>query len=204
MTQPPSSKAGFPRSFLRSATAGFTLPELLIASVILGIVIAMAGAGLINIWDADKRNTTEAERQSELNRALDFIVDDIKSAQSVSTSGVPIRSGYVGVFKLTTANGESVAYYTAAKSTNLRWRGPRVVYRREFGSPERVYALVDAIANVPPTCPSNGGDQAGDHGLRVFIQDEIYVKICLIGQLNNSRTVMLETQAFRRGVTPPP
>jgi prepilin-type N-terminal cleavage/methylation domain-containing protein len=202
MTQSPTSKADFPRSFLRSATAGFTLPELLIASVILGIVIAMAGSGLINIWDADKRNTAETERQSELNRALDFIVDDIKSAQSVSTSGVPPKSGYVGVFQLTTAEGESVAYYTAPKSTSPRWRGPRVVYRQEFGSPAKIYALVDAIANVNPTCPGNGGTSAGTNGLKVFIQDETYVKVCLVGQLNNSRTVMLETQAFRRGVVP--
>lgn len=199
----------FPRAkntvSIRVRSTGFTLSELLIASFIVSLVIALAGFGLVQVLKANEKNSVEAERQTELNRALKFMVDDIRTAQSVTVSNIPTRSNYQGVFKLTKVeNGtqKEFAYYTAPKSASSIWRGPRTVYRQQIVpviSGPSTFALVDAIANIDPTCTSNGGNTGGNKGLKVFIQDSAYIKLCLVGQLNDSRTLRLETQAFTRG-----
>lgn len=189
----------------RVRSTGFTLPELLVASLILSLVVTLAGFGLVWVLRANEQNTVEAERQAELNRALDFIVDDIKAAKSVSVADIPSRPDYLGVFKLTKVEGgteKEFAYYTAPKSASDIWRGPRTVYRQQIKPPlvgPSTYALVDAISDIKPTCTGNGGNAGGNKGLQVFIQDNAYVKLCLVGQLSDSKTLLLETQAFMRG-----
>ncbi|WP_299493107.1 prepilin-type cleavage/methylation domain-containing protein [Acaryochloris sp. IP29b_bin.137] len=194
----------------RGRFAGFALPELLVASLILSLVITLAGFGLVRVLKANEQNTVEAERQSELNRALDFMTDDIKTATSVSVDDIPSRSGYLGVFKLTKVEGEGAtkkevefAYYTAPKSESDIWRGPRTVYRQQVSPAEDAYALVDAVADINPSCTGSGDRPANSEGLKVFVQDKSYVKLCLVGQLNDSKTLLLEAQAFRRGANSP-
>ena len=179
----------FPR--LNNQNAGFTLPELLVASLITSLVLTAAGFGLVRILQVNQKSATEQERQSELNRALNFMADDIKEAKSVA---VDSDSSYL--LTLTKPDDSKVVYYT---STNPRWRG-RVVYRKEIAPTTKpANALIDAIANVNPTCTGNGGDTDGNQGLKVFVQDNAYVKLCLVGELSDSRTLLLETQAFTRG-----
>lgn len=171
--------------------AGFTLPELLVASLITGLVLTAAGFGLVRILQASQKSNVEQERQSELNRALSFMADDIKEATSVEVASDPAY-----LLKLTKADSSEIVYYTGTSSS---WRG-RVVYRKEITpTTMKAYALIDAIANVNPTCTGNGGDSDGNKGLKVFVQDKSYVKICLVGELSDSRTLLLETQAFTRG-----
>ncbi len=192
----------------RARFAGFTLPELLVASLILSLVVTLAGFGLVQVLKANEQNTVEAERQAELNRALSFITDEIKTATSVSISGIPARKNYLGVFKLTKVEGgieKEFAYYTAPKSASDIWRGPRTVYRQQIKPPlvgPSTYALVDAISNSVPDCTGNGNSPPTNKGLKVFIQNNSYVKLCLVGQLSDSRTLLLETQAFTRGSDP--
>lgn len=171
--------------------AGFTLPELLVASLITSLVLTAAGFGLVRILQANQKSATEQERQSELNRALNFMADDIKEAKSVA-----VDSDASYLLTLTKPDDSKVVYYTG---TNARWRG-RVVYRKEIAPMTKpANALIDAIANVDPTCTGNGGDSDGNKGLKVFVQDNAYVKLCLVGELSDSRTLLLETQAFTRG-----
>ncbi|WP_299412090.1 prepilin-type N-terminal cleavage/methylation domain-containing protein [Acaryochloris sp. IP29b_bin.148] len=192
----------------RGRFAGFTLTELLVASLILSVVITLAGFGLVRVLKANEQNTVEAERQSELNRALDFMTDDIKTATSVSINGIPAKTDYLGVFKLTKVEGgvdTEFAYYTAPKSKSAIWRGPRTVYRQKVApTPGTTYALVDAIADINPSCTGSGNSPASSKGLKVLEQDNSYVKLCLVGQLNDSKTLLLETQAFTRGRTTSP
>lgn len=171
--------------------AGFTLPELLVASLIISLVLTAAGFGLVRILQASQKSSAEQERQSELNRALSFMADDIKEAASVEVASDPAY-----LLKLTKADSSEIVYYTGTSSS---WRG-RVVYRKEIApTTMKAYALIDAIANVNPTCTGNGGDTDGNQGLKVFVQDNAYVKLCLVGELSDSRTLLLETQAFTRG-----
>lgn len=178
---------------------GFTLTELLLASLITAIVVTIAGVGLVNILKANQQLTREEERQRELTRALDFIANDIKEARSVSTV-VTSKTNYQGVFELLREDGTKVSYYTSTKKSGTPWRGPRIVYR-QLSSQAKAYPLVDLIADVDPSCSSSGSIGAGD-GLKVFIQDSAYVKVCLVGQLNDANTLQLEAQAFTRGLAP--
>lgn len=174
---------------------GFTLPELLVAALITSLVMTTAGVGLVQILRANQKSATEQERQSELNRALDFMADDIKAAKFVELDPDPKY-----LFKLTKPDNSKIVYYTVPKSANPRWRGPRIVYRKQIApSIKNAEALIDAIANVDPSCPASGGNSAGNQGLKVFIQDKAYMKLCLVGQLNDSRTLLLEKRAFTRG-----
>ncbi|WP_010470668.1 type II secretion system protein J [Acaryochloris sp. CCMEE 5410] len=185
------SSKQFSRQFKRHQLAGFTLPELLVASLITSLVLTAAGFGLVRILQASQKSTAEQERQSELNRALNFMADDIKEATSVEVASDPSY-----LLKLIKADSSEIVYYTGTSSS---WRG-RVVYRKEIApTTMKAYALVDAIANVNPTCTGNGGDTDGNQGLKVFVQDNAYVKLCLVGELSDSRTLLLETQAFTRG-----
>lgn len=63
---------------------GFTLVELLVATLIGGIVIAIAGSGMVSIMTLDKNSMSEQQRRSELNRAVDFIADDIRMSRRVN------------------------------------------------------------------------------------------------------------------------
>ncbi|NJK40609.1 MAG: prepilin-type cleavage/methylation domain-containing protein [Acaryochloridaceae cyanobacterium SU_2_1] len=183
---------------------GFTLPELLLGLGLATAVIALAGTALIDLLNRSKPLTVENEQQIELNRALVFMADDVKEALSVSAT-VPPRAGYTGVFQLLKKDPANldvvVDYYIASKTASRVWQGPRIVYRRQTNADGSVemYALVDAIASTLPTCANPGGLGVGTQGLKVFIQNSAYVKICLAGQLPEGQTLSLDTQAFTRG-----
>ena len=176
---------------------GYTLTELLTAAVISGIVVTMAGATLVNVLQANQREQAELEQRSELTRALEFMVDDVKEAQSISTTVTP-RSGLVGVFELTRPDGITVSYYTAPLRRRQSWQGPRIVYRRQSDQGQS-YALVDAISNASPICAGPGTESSGlNRGMKVVVQAEAQIRICLLGQLDGEATLQLDTQAFAR------
>jgi prepilin-type N-terminal cleavage/methylation domain-containing protein len=66
--------------------AGFTLIELLIAIALTTIIVAGIGIGLVAIIQANERTEDETASRTNLNRALDFISDDIRTASNVSSS----------------------------------------------------------------------------------------------------------------------
>ena len=159
---------------------GVTLPELLIATAITSIVIAVAFSGLLIIIDADNKAEEQVDRRGELNRALDFIATDIREATSISYTP-PLdwkdeaSSPYQPVFYLLKppdAGGaqRAVGYYVR-DANDVVWQGPRVVYRLEpsNGDPtatadddlsNKIFqdvgtkgsALVDAVVAQSPTC----------------------------------------------------
>jgi prepilin-type N-terminal cleavage/methylation domain-containing protein len=68
----------------RKVTGGFTLTELLIATAITGIVLTMAGTGLITLLSSNQSAEQRQNRRQELNRAMSFISDDIRAAQRIN------------------------------------------------------------------------------------------------------------------------
>lgn len=68
----------------KKANTGFTLIELLLAASLMGIVITVSGWGLSAILLANARSEAESVISNNLARALDFISDDIKTANSAS------------------------------------------------------------------------------------------------------------------------
>ena len=195
---------------------GFTLIELLIAALITSVVILVAGNGLISIMTANQQAEADSQRRMDLNRALDYISDDIREASSVSTtvpSGTPWTGWaapsncYSGVLYLTKPNATlggtpvAVAYYTRPKTcgTGVVWQSPQIIYRSTTSGDEG-NALVDAIASSsPPNCSTGSGTaSSGTVGFKVWVQNSRSVKLCLLGQLVGSDTFAVNSQAFAR------
>lgn len=133
--------------------SGFTLVELLVAVAITGIVISVSGFGLVNILQANKRAEAATERRTELNRALDFIAEEVRMASyiepnvsdSFNASSIAPKFSETKscnnssdgldcalILKIPNiggagANKEPIVYYVA--SADSPWIGPRVIYR---------------------------------------------------------------------------
>ncbi|WP_158535019.1 hypothetical protein [Acaryochloris thomasi] len=167
-----------------------TLPELLIATAITSVVVTVAFSGLLTIIDANDKAEGQTDRRGELNRALDFIADDVREATLISAT-VPSdwtdtsSSLYTPIFYLlkpSDAGGteRAVGYYTRSAS-GVVWQGPQVVYRLEPSNGKDTMTadddldnqifrqvgtkgdpLVDAIISTSPNCsPLAGVSAAG-------------------------------------------
>lgn len=73
----------------QSTSAGFTLIELLVAMAITSIVISATGFGVVAITERNTKEKAETERRVELNRAQDFISDEVRTASKVNDSTSP-------------------------------------------------------------------------------------------------------------------
>lgn len=158
---------------------GFTLIELLIAASLTTIVVSLTGFGLVTIMGNNKVAKAQTDRRVELNRALDFITDEIRQARPISTNASAnlstvaptfISSGKTPVLTLQIPGvAERVIYYIASASSP--WLGPNVVYRwgPNFTASGQYNTtapsgwtydpLVDLIVNITPdpnpNCPTN-------------------------------------------------
>ena len=131
------------------SSAGFTLIELIMASVLGVIVIGVAGFGLNQVLRASRDGNAAAERRSEVARAYDFISDEIRKAELIEPDAtnadgytVTLGENVVLALKLPEIDNEElldsdnndtnearVIYYVSTPPANSVWRGPRVLYR---------------------------------------------------------------------------
>lgn len=133
-------------------TSGFTLVELLVAIAITGIVISAAGFGLVNILQANKKAEAATERRRELNRALDFIAEEVKMASNIrSDVGDSLDVSAIapnfnkkcndtadgldcGLVITIPGLSQPIIYYVVDRTKlstaqQANWRGARVIYR---------------------------------------------------------------------------
>ncbi|TAF11215.1 MAG: prepilin-type N-terminal cleavage/methylation domain-containing protein [Nostocales cyanobacterium] len=88
---------------------GFTLVELLVAAVIMSIVVTLAGTGFVAILQQNRKAEFESRRRADLNRTLDYIANDIRTATK-------IEAGASGeVMKLTISELQQYISPTTAK-----------------------------------------------------------------------------------------
>lgn len=128
------------------SSAGFTLPELLIGAAITGVVIAAAGFGLVAITGANERAEDQNQRRMELNRALDFVAEEVKMARSIQVdTDIDVQASLAPNFPSDCDNPDDdvhcalileipgvnrrVIYYVAPPPNDSPWLGPRVIYR---------------------------------------------------------------------------
>lgn len=71
---------------IQTTSAGFTLIELLVAMALTSIVLSLTGFGLVTIMQKNAKAQGETSRRTELNRALDFIADEVRMANSITTT----------------------------------------------------------------------------------------------------------------------
>ncbi|MGK7945257.1 MAG: PilW family protein, partial [Microcystaceae cyanobacterium] len=69
------------------SSKGFTLMELLIAASLTLIVVGGAGWALVTMLTFNKSDKTTAEVESNYNRALAFIVEELKSSKEIYDDG---------------------------------------------------------------------------------------------------------------------
>lgn len=171
---------------------GFTLIEVLVAAAIMSIVVALAGTAFVGILKQNRTAEFESERRTNLNRALDYIANEVRMATSVTTiaAGVPIgtfpaitMTSGTGVLRLRipVPNPESgsvynprsytVVYYRSNSLTG--WESPNSIWRYSNVPnpvPIRTAApLVTPTPNVVATVPSASPTSAAtfDHNFLV-------------------------------------
>lgn len=120
-------------------SAGFTLIELLVAALLTTVVTSLAGTGIVAITENNKKAQAETERRVEINRALDFISDEVRQAKFVAKDASATlaivapsfyRSGKTPVLTLQIPGvAERVIYYIAPKPAGSPWLGPNIIYR---------------------------------------------------------------------------
>jgi prepilin-type N-terminal cleavage/methylation domain-containing protein len=144
------------------ANEGFTLIELLIATSIMGIVATLAGFGVVAMLQQNKTAASETDRRTNLNRALDFIANEVRSANSLASTSSSLPSDATGVLRLTIPSDTAFPtheYYikpvntncaTTSPSTNVLWATPNMICRRLIptsGSPSDSM-LVDGVTSA--------------------------------------------------------
>lgn len=127
-------------------SAGFTLVELLVAVAITGIVITAAGFGLVAILQANKKAEAATNRRIELNRALDFMAEEVKMASNIEENvAIDVQASLASDFPsdcdvpsdgvdcaliLQIPNvDQRIIYYVWRPADNSPWLGPKVIYR---------------------------------------------------------------------------
>jgi hypothetical protein len=93
----PRRRRSIYRTRKSSTSAGLTLIELLVATVLTAVVILIVGDGLISALNASKVAEARTARRTELNRAFDFMTNEIRMAQSINRTNSLSVNGTVTV-----------------------------------------------------------------------------------------------------------
>jgi prepilin-type N-terminal cleavage/methylation domain-containing protein len=125
---------------------GFTLVELLVAMFISGMVVSLAGTGLVSIGNASQQAQSETTDRLELDRAVMFMSEEVKMSRAIDPHPPQDRPSTIPQFKAVT-NGknvrpilvltpaidsglsQSIVYYLTETPPTSMWRGPLAIYR---------------------------------------------------------------------------
>ena len=151
----------------RRVRSGFTLIELMMASMLTVIVVGVAGYGTLVMLRENTASSIASDTQYNLNRAADFIIEEIRSSgnviadsslttilSTIGAGGVCDTTGTTPVLGLS-VNGSAttnVVYYR--KAPGSPWLGTNAIYRcgpaldsnGNYGSTTS-YLLVDLVAS---------------------------------------------------------
>jgi prepilin-type N-terminal cleavage/methylation domain-containing protein len=122
-------------------SAGFTLIELIVATVITTVVILIVGTGFISALNGSKMAEARTARRVELNRAFDFITNEIRQAESINRTANRVVSATTTVADIVIQSGLSLSSLGS------------------YGTPA-LYMEIPIGAAAPAQCPA-GGPNAG-------------------------------------------
>ena len=124
--------------------SGFTLTELLVGLIMSIFVIGALGFGLMQILRVTQKGNSETAARNESSRALDFISDEMRRAQSIEVdmetgAGKNINviapnyslptGGTVRLALNISDTTQPVIYSVAPPRNTSPWKGPLVIYR---------------------------------------------------------------------------
>ncbi|WP_099238526.1 prepilin-type N-terminal cleavage/methylation domain-containing protein [Synechococcus sp. BDU 130192] len=206
---------------------GFTVTEVLLAITLSGIVAAGLGTAMVATLNASNRTEARTQRRSQLNRAIDYITEDVRRSRflSVATTDddTPNDTLVLEYFPTTGDNASSrtIEYSIAEKDANSPWVGPMVLRRRDYRTgddPSNWTVLVDAISeNTSLTIDCASGTAIGNAGFRACLEvgtsatgnDVFKVDLALYGEVNDfdgsnntSEVLSVNSAAFARSLSP--
>ncbi|BAW96897.1 hypothetical protein NIES970_18390 [[Synechococcus] sp. NIES-970] len=136
---------------------GFTLIEILLAIALSSIVVSAAGYAIVYVSRRNQVSELQSVRRIELNRALDFIADDIREATRVQgNEDSPVDTR----LQIVKADNSIIEYYYDPVTASDVWSGPGVIRRKEGTQPAEV--LVDGIASDISSLPDTGCSGSDD------------------------------------------
>ncbi|MBE9221420.1 hypothetical protein IQ215_01800 [Cyanobacterium stanieri LEGE 03274] len=135
--------------------SGTTLTELLTGVVIGGVVITATTSGFINVLRANQRVETKSVRMAGLNKALNYLQEDIKQAKFITA-----EKG--GNCTSTAVNSEYCLVLTFADDTELRpgcsGEKPKIYYGyRDIRSGEQIW-LKPGMLRRKIVCETGAGN----------------------------------------------
>lgn len=153
---------GLPSTYLEVSSLpgslnGFTLVELLVATVITGLVVSLAGFGVVTATQAHKRTEAIAARRYDLSRAFDFMSNEIRMATRINRSQT---------MKATNASSMS-SLLTDVGLSSSDWG---------TGITPALYLEIPITSPVPNVCPA-GGPNAGSPPPQPATYDQVVYDI---------------------------
>jgi type II secretory pathway component PulJ len=162
--------------------AGFSVTEVLLASLMMLIAISVSGIGVTNLLRSNYRANAGTEIQNNLNRTLEFVSDEVRRAKTIADSEAAITSTQVPTgarpvlaFQISDPNNpgqaplnEQIVYYTQNSQTGdsltglVLWRyGPNLDENGNYITPEDIDSWIPspvtdmlAAAANNPNCPT--------------------------------------------------
>jgi hypothetical protein len=171
----------------KNANSGYTLVELILASVLTLLVVSMAGYGVYVMTRENMIATASGDIKYNLGRAVDFISEEVKSSATITADssltsllttclaagtgnevGTGATTPVLGLSVTTPSGQQNVIYYTQQPSST--WLGNRAIYRcgpgldsnGAYTSSINSRLLIDLIASTKDskdtaTACANGG-----------------------------------------------
>ncbi|ABW30768.1 PulJ/GspJ family protein [Acaryochloris marina] len=133
---------------------GYTLVELLIATIITSLVVSIAGYGVIAATQANKRTEAIAARRHDLSRAFDFISNEIRMAHRINQSQLTKATNPSSMSSLLTSAGLNASDWTTPV----------------------LYLEIPITTQVPEVCPT-GGPNAGSPPPQPAAYDQVVYDI---------------------------
>jgi type II secretory pathway component PulJ len=162
--------------------AGFSVTEVLLASLMMLIAISVSGIGVTNLLRSNYRANAGTEIQNNLNRTLEFVSDEVRRAKiiadseaAITSTQVPTGARAVLAFQISDPNNpgqaplnEQIVYYTQNSQTGdsltglVLWRyGPNLDENGNYITPEDIDSWIPspvtdmlAAAANNPNCPT--------------------------------------------------
>lgn len=202
-------------------SAGFTMVELIIAMAVTSIMITLAGYGLTTMLRANQQSGSEISRRAGLNRALDFMADEIRMARLITNTQstdfpttVNACGSTNGVVTLRMPDNSRIIYYvhtiTNSNCSGNLWARDSTIRRRVLDPANALVSdtlLVDGLTTpnpLPTGCSTAPLTLYGANGFYACLDrptDTRTATLYFYGRLVNSRGIVTGTYPVTGQVT---